>query len=214
MSQTKAHQSGDPVLPAPAFSRRLMRGGRTAAGANLRTKFPLIERWEGPIRWLLRNLGLILWPRGCVQPAGVDTYLYPARPQKPLLVPRRSLLDPANPLIHRLDSPARRHPYRGGLCSTGQQAAAMPRSLHVPGVAFIVCAFVLLFLVSVSLPWLPALDITRVHFEGTSSTGSGDQHPLTELRVSPRCCFFRNVPSRATILSPERIVLLPFCMAS
>ena len=60
----------------------------------------------------------------------------------------------------------------------------MPRAFHIPGVVFLFCAFVLLFLVSVSLPWLSALDVTRVHFEGTSSTGTGGQNPVTELRVS------------------------------
>ena len=58
----------------------------------------------------------------------------------------------------------------------------MPRALHLPGVFFLFCAFVLLFLVSLSLPFLPALDITRVHFEGSSSTENG-QGALTELRV-------------------------------
>ncbi|PSR76792.1 hypothetical protein PHLCEN_2v8173 [Hermanssonia centrifuga] len=60
----------------------------------------------------------------------------------------------------------------------------MPRAFHIPGVIFLFCAFVLLFLVSVSLPYLPALDIARVHFSGSSSTGDSTQGQLTELRVS------------------------------
>ncbi|CCL99812.1 uncharacterized protein FIBRA_01836 [Fibroporia radiculosa] len=38
----------------------------------------------------------------------------------------------------------------------------MGRSLHIPGVFFLFCALVLLCLVSISLPFLPALDIARV----------------------------------------------------
>ncbi|THH21770.1 hypothetical protein EUX98_g8291 [Antrodiella citrinella] len=47
---------------------------------------------------------------------------------------------------------------------------------------FLFCAFVLLFLVSISLPWLTALDFARVHFkEGAPSTGA-DGGAITELR--------------------------------
>ena len=34
----------------------------------------------------------------------------------------------------------------------------MPRLFHVPGVIFLFCAFVLLFLVSISLPYVTVLD--------------------------------------------------------
>jgi len=58
----------------------------------------------------------------------------------------------------------------------------MPRAFHIPGVIFLFCAFVLLFLVSISLPYLTALDFARVHFnEGAPSTGS-DGGTVTELR--------------------------------
>lgn len=57
----------------------------------------------------------------------------------------------------------------------------MPRSFHIPGVLFLFSAFVLLFLASVSLPYLTALDFARVHFEGITSS---DQGTITELRVS------------------------------
>lgn len=60
----------------------------------------------------------------------------------------------------------------------------MPRALHYPSIGFLTCAFILLFLVTVSLPWLPAMDIARVHFEGAGGADDGSQHPLTELRVS------------------------------
>ncbi|THU75995.1 hypothetical protein K435DRAFT_705909, partial [Dendrothele bispora CBS 962.96] len=48
---------------------------------------------------------------------------------------------------------------------------------------FLFCAFVLSFLVSISTPFLPALDIARVHFENQALV-LGDQ--ITETRVS---CF-------------------------
>ncbi|KIP05684.1 hypothetical protein PHLGIDRAFT_107867 [Phlebiopsis gigantea 11061_1 CR5-6] len=55
----------------------------------------------------------------------------------------------------------------------------MPRAFHLPGVFFLFCAFALLFLVSLSLPYLPAIDIARVHFEGSPTTNDA---ALTELR--------------------------------
>ena len=58
----------------------------------------------------------------------------------------------------------------------------MPRALHLPGVLFLFCAFVLLFLASLSLPYLPALDVARVHFDGAPAA-EGGAGALTELRV-------------------------------
>jgi hypothetical protein len=60
----------------------------------------------------------------------------------------------------------------------------MSRAFCIPGVFFLLAAFVLSFLTSISLPYLPALDITRTHF-GSGAVQSG-QKGLTELRV----CFF------------------------
>ncbi|KAF8904695.1 hypothetical protein CPB84DRAFT_1706146 [Gymnopilus junonius] len=40
----------------------------------------------------------------------------------------------------------------------------MSRAFCIPGVVFLFCAFVLSFLVSISLPFLPALDVVRTHF--------------------------------------------------
>jgi len=51
----------------------------------------------------------------------------------------------------------------------------MPRSFCIPGILFLLCAFVLLFIVSVSLPFLTAMDITRVHFNGKVSTSSATE---------------------------------------
>jgi hypothetical protein len=53
----------------------------------------------------------------------------------------------------------------------------MSRAFCIPGVIFIFCALVLNFLVSISLPFLPALDIARTHF-GAAKNSQG----LTEIR--------------------------------
>ncbi|EGN94688.1 hypothetical protein SERLA73DRAFT_114128 [Serpula lacrymans var. lacrymans S7.3] len=59
----------------------------------------------------------------------------------------------------------------------------MPRSFCIPGIIFLFCAFVLSFIVSISLPYLTAMDIARVHFNG-SPLVSGNQATMTQLRVS------------------------------
>jgi hypothetical protein len=57
----------------------------------------------------------------------------------------------------------------------------MTRAFCIPGIVFLFIAFVLSFLTSISLPYLPALDITRTHFgDGTIASG---QQGMTELRV-------------------------------
>lgn len=56
----------------------------------------------------------------------------------------------------------------------------MSRAYCIPGVFFLFCAFVLLFLVSVSLPHLEAMDITRVHATGQFASGS---QAITQLRL-------------------------------
>jgi len=48
----------------------------------------------------------------------------------------------------------------------------MPRSFCIPGVVFLFCAFALLFIVSVSLPFLTAMDIVRVHYGGNVASPS------------------------------------------
>jgi len=69
----------------------------------------------------------------------------------------------------------------------------MARAFCIPGIIFLLCAFVLSFLVSVSLPYLPALDITRVHF-GPSVTVSGSSDSITESRLGiwAHCEYTRN----------------------
>jgi len=48
----------------------------------------------------------------------------------------------------------------------------MSRAFCIPGVLFLVCALALSFLVSISLPFLPAIDIVRTHFGNQVQTGT------------------------------------------
>jgi len=57
----------------------------------------------------------------------------------------------------------------------------MTRAFCIPAIFFLFSAFVLLFIVSISLPYLTAMDITRVHTDGTVQV-TGDQ-PLSQLRL-------------------------------
>ena len=60
-----------------------------------------------------------------------------------------------------------------------------PRSFHIPGVAFLLTAFLLLFLTSISLPYLTALDFVRTTFASGSSSAPPAADAVKELRVSP-----------------------------
>lgn len=60
----------------------------------------------------------------------------------------------------------------------------MPRAFHLHTVLFLLAAFTFLFFTALSLPFVPSLDLVRVHWEGLPSTGYGGQASLTELRVS------------------------------
>lgn len=60
---------------------------------------------------------------------------------------------------------------------------AMSRVFCVPAIFFLFSAFVLLFIVSISLPFLSAMDITRVHTSSGNVKVAGDQD-FTQLRVS------------------------------
>lgn len=58
----------------------------------------------------------------------------------------------------------------------------MARLFCIPGVTILFAAFVLNFIVSISLPYLPALDITRTHFDELALEDG--QNVMQELRVS------------------------------
>lgn len=60
----------------------------------------------------------------------------------------------------------------------------MSRTFCVPGVFFLFSAFVLLFITSVSLPYLSAMDITRTHFETGSVAAPGSSSSISQIRVS------------------------------
>jgi hypothetical protein len=58
----------------------------------------------------------------------------------------------------------------------------MSRIFCIPGIIFLTLALVLSLLVSISLPFLPALDFVRVQFDGSPVTGTNSDG-LTELRL-------------------------------
>lgn len=59
----------------------------------------------------------------------------------------------------------------------------MPRSFCIPGVFFLFASFVLLFIVSVSLPYLTGMDIARTHF-GTAVNDNATSDSVDQIRVS------------------------------
>jgi hypothetical protein len=66
--------------------------------------------------------------------------------------------------------------------------ATMSRLFCIPGVVLLFCALVLSFLASISLPYLPALDVARVRYvNGTALDNSSV--PITEYRVSSRLFY-------------------------
>ncbi|KAF8841659.1 hypothetical protein BDN67DRAFT_989636 [Paxillus ammoniavirescens] len=65
----------------------------------------------------------------------------------------------------------------------------MSRAFCIPGVFFLFAAFVLLFIVSVSLPYLTAMDITRVHTNG--GTAISGQDTMTQLRMFYTYPYYR-----------------------
>ncbi|KAI6003180.1 pali-domain-containing protein [Pisolithus orientalis] len=57
----------------------------------------------------------------------------------------------------------------------------MGRAFCIPAVFFFFAAFVLLFIVSVSLPYLTAMDITRVHADGSTELSAAND-TISQLR--------------------------------
>ena len=60
----------------------------------------------------------------------------------------------------------------------------MARAFCIPGILILFCALATSFLASVSLPYLPGLDICRTHFD-VQGVQAG-QVGITEIRVSYR----------------------------
>lgn len=57
------------------------------------------------------------------------------------------------------------------------------RAFCIPGVVLLFCAFVLSLIVAISLPALPALDITRTHFSSGSLAAGNSSGEIGQLRV-------------------------------
>ncbi|KAG5730251.1 hypothetical protein E4T56_gene10570 [Termitomyces sp. T112] len=78
----------------------------------------------------------------------------------------------------------------------------MSRIFCIPGVLFIFVALVLLFLSSISLPYLPALDVARTKF-GTEVLDSGAQG-MTELRLGvwAYCYYDQDLDRTCTTATP------------
>ncbi|KAH9886961.1 hypothetical protein C8Q73DRAFT_266718 [Cubamyces lactineus] len=74
----------------------------------------------------------------------------------------------------------------------------MPRVFHIPGVIFLLCAFVLLFLTSISLPYLTAIDIARVKFKSGSPSVGPDTNAINEIRFGTWAnCWYEKQGVRA-----------------
>ncbi|EIW56840.1 uncharacterized protein TRAVEDRAFT_151472 [Trametes versicolor FP-101664 SS1] len=74
----------------------------------------------------------------------------------------------------------------------------MSRVLHIPGIVFLLCAFVLLFLVSISLPFLTALDFARVNFKDGSPTVGSDSNVVDQIRFGTWAnCWYEASGTRA-----------------
>ncbi|KAH9856121.1 hypothetical protein C2E23DRAFT_810183 [Lenzites betulinus] len=74
----------------------------------------------------------------------------------------------------------------------------MPRAFHIPGIIFLFCAFVLLFLVSIGLPFLTTLDVARVKFKDGNPTVGTDTNVVNELRFGTWAdCWYEKTGTRA-----------------
>ena len=59
------------------------------------------------------------------------------------------------------------------------------RAFQLPGIVFLFLSFILLFIVSISLPYLTDLDFVRVHFKQGSPMVGNNTDVITDVRVSP-----------------------------
>ncbi|KIM41931.1 hypothetical protein M413DRAFT_27478 [Hebeloma cylindrosporum] len=89
----------------------------------------------------------------------------------------------------------------------------MSRAFCIPGLLFLLCALVLNILVSVSLPFLPALDIVRTHFgtgvrqantEGLTQVRFGIWAPCYYNGESDRTCLKSNLAYNLEISNAAR----------
>ncbi|KAH7335551.1 pali-domain-containing protein [Rhizoctonia solani] len=78
----------------------------------------------------------------------------------------------------------------------------MARVFCLPGIFFLVAALVLQILVSISLRYVPALDIARTHFNGAASAGSSQS--VSELRTGVWSYCYRVEQSGDFACSPAK----------
>jgi len=78
----------------------------------------------------------------------------------------------------------------------------MSRTFCVPGVFFLFSAFVLLFITSVSLPYLSAMDITRTHFEAGSVAAPGSSSSISQIRFGIWTYCFKSASLSSTTCGP------------
>ncbi|PIL26189.1 hypothetical protein GSI_11944 [Ganoderma sinense ZZ0214-1] len=66
------------------------------------------------------------------------------------------------------------------------------RTFRVPGIVFLFLSFILLFIVSISLPYLTDLDVVRVHFKDSLPTVGNDTNPITAVRFGTwAACWYQ-----------------------
>ncbi|KAH9963323.1 hypothetical protein BC827DRAFT_1129003 [Russula dissimulans] len=77
------------------------------------------------------------------------------------------------------------------------------RTLFLPGIVFLFCAFFLSLLVSISLPALPTLDIVRCHFtSGAAPHASTNTESIKEIRVHRAYCIYDAQTGHRTCIDP------------
>ncbi|KAG6835997.1 hypothetical protein H0H93_012413 [Arthromyces matolae] len=77
----------------------------------------------------------------------------------------------------------------------------MSRIFCIPGIFFVFAAFVLLFLSSISLPYLPALDVARTKFSTSTGVVDTNAQGLVELRLGVWAYCFYNQDNDRTCTS-------------
>ncbi|KAF8890715.1 hypothetical protein BD779DRAFT_1438157 [Infundibulicybe gibba] len=76
----------------------------------------------------------------------------------------------------------------------------MARAFCIPGIIFLAAAFVLSLITSISLPFLPALDVARTRFDSSEITF--DQSPATEIRLGVWTpCYYNKDDTRTCLKS-------------
>ncbi|KAF5391954.1 hypothetical protein D9757_003233 [Collybiopsis confluens] len=72
----------------------------------------------------------------------------------------------------------------------------MARMFCIPGIIFLFCAFILSILTSISLPFLPALDIARAHLNGNALINGDTVNQVRFGSTDRAACTYKNDDSR------------------